>query len=277
MWAGVFSMRTETPGGRDGGRVLKKAICVLDYVCERQTVDNVSRMAEELGLPRGTLYRLLDTLTGEEVLTRGEDGSYRPGPRLLVWASAWQNGPVRVTEAAHPWLERIATSFNLCASLYVRVDAARVCIHRVESRSLIRPAIQVGEWLPLHAGSSGQVLLAWLPDIEREELQQASERRWPQTQVARPTDWWRTVRERGYALSLGERDPDLASLAYPLFTGQGPPTAALSLSAARWQFERRSLADLVAALAEAAERVQTSLGVAKEVVRRGLTQRGEWS
>ena len=79
----------------------------------------------------------------------------------------------------------------------------------------------VGALLTLKAGSAAQVLVAWLPAPERAGL--LDDAAFDERDLAR-------VRRRGWAHSLAQREPGVASLSAPVRGPGGEVVAAVSLS-----------------------------------------------
>ncbi len=151
----------------------------MDYLAHRGLgYISVQQMSRDLNIPRPTLYRLLDGLVDVGMLIR-LDGGYHVGPKVLTWASKTLTRP-DVVRLARPSLEKLAYESSLTSAIYIRMGSCRVCMDRVEGPGIVRHDVRIGESLSLHVGSSGRVLLAWLPDETREELLQASCTQFPE-------------------------------------------------------------------------------------------------
>jgi len=120
-----------------------------------------------------------------------------------------------------------------------------VCLERVESPSPLRISYEPGHVLPLHAGASAMVLLAWCEPAELRSL--LAGRRLPRFTAATVTDPRRIrqrleqIRSLGYAESVGEVDEGVVGLAAPVFGPEGTVVAGLSVvgPAARLTERRR--------------------------------------
>src|SRR5262249_24989003 len=132
-----------------------------------------------------------------------------------------------------PYLERLRQATNETVSLYIRMGDCRVCIEELESGQEIKYSQAVGLTAPLHVGAPGKVLLAFLPPAELEALLAIL----PLTAVTSHTITDReqlleelaSVRQRGYAVSVGERSPWASAAAAPIWDWSGKPIAALSV------------------------------------------------
>src|SRR5699024_4134712 len=98
---------------------------------------------------------------------------------------------------------------------------ARVCVASVERPIGLRDSIPVGTEFSMKAGSAAQVLLAWQDHLSLAGgLHDAAFS--PATLAS--------VRRRGWAQSVGEREAGVASVSAPVRNGSGPVLAAISIS-----------------------------------------------
>jgi DNA-binding IclR family transcriptional regulator len=194
-----------------GIQVLDRAIALLDTVAQNGP-SSLTDLQDVTGLPRPTTYRIAVALERHGVLARDADGRFFLGHRLAAWGAIAERG---LPEVASPVLARLAGETGESAQLYVREGDHRVCIAVHERPSGLRDTVPLGAVLPLDLGSGGKVLLAWAPDAARFDV---SER-----ELA-------TVRRSGFAASVAEREPGVASVSAPVFGGPGVLVAAISVS-----------------------------------------------
>jgi DNA-binding IclR family transcriptional regulator len=255
--------RDEGPGGLSSARasVRERAtsgVGVLDRCASILTaVETGARsftdIVTETGLTRSTAHRLIVGLEGHGFLIHVGGLGYALGPRLLALAQAAASDlPLR--ELAHPALERLARSTGESAQLYVRDGDRRVCVDAVESDRELRTIVEVGASLPLDRGSAGKVFLAWGTERDSVRLQAAAERgeRLPQ-QVA-------TTRRRGWAESVAEREPGVASVSAPVFGPGDALLAAVSVSGPASRLGRLRAKRYAPAVVEAAREIERALG-----------------
>ena len=107
------------------------------------------------------------------------------------------------------------------AQLYRRQGDARICVAAAERASGLRDTVPVGAVLPMSAGSAAQILLAWAePERMHRGLRGA---KFTATALAQ-------VRRRGWAASVAEREPGVASVSAPVRGQGGKVIAAASVS-----------------------------------------------
>ena len=179
----------------------------------------LAELVTRSGLARPTAYRIAVALEAHRLLDRDAQGRFVLGPRLGELAGRVRVDPLE--QAAGPVLARLRATTNESAQLYRREGPIRRCVAAAERQSGLRDTVPVGAELPMTAGSAAQVLLAWEPPEEVAAL----------TEKARfAPAVLTTVRRRGWAASVAEREPGVASVSAPVFGPDGQVVAAVSVS-----------------------------------------------
>lgn len=168
------------------------------------------------GISRPTAHRLASALEQHGLVARDPGGRFTLGPRLGELAAASRADDLAVL--ARPVLVDLRDATKESTQLYRRRADRRVCIATAEMQQGLRDTVPVGSVLTMTAGSAAQVLLAWQPDDRL--LASAS---FPARTLA-------GVRQRGWAESVGEREPGVASVSAPVRGTGGRVVAAVSLS-----------------------------------------------
>jgi DNA-binding IclR family transcriptional regulator len=181
-----------------GVGVLDRAVTRLDLLTGGPLPLRV--LAERSGLPRPTAYRLLVALEAHRLVAR-DDGAFRLGPRLTELAASADPALDRAALAG-PVLGELHAESGESVQLYVRSGDRRLCLAARDAGAGLRDSVPVGALLPLDAGSGGKVLLAWSADAGR----------FP----AVPRSELDVVRGRGWAESIAEREPGVASVSAPV-------------------------------------------------------------
>lgn len=234
----------------DAGQVavIQKMAEILDLIAGTDGT-NVSWISQQLGIPRTTVHRILQTLAACDVVTP----EYRPGPRLISWAHhALQKLDLR--EAGAPVLENLVQLYRETASIFVRVGASRICIERLEGVELLPHRIKIGEPMPLHVGSAGRILMAWLDPSEQAHLREESVSLFG-SMVGDHSLNWREIRREGWTASIGERDEALSSMSVPIFGANGEVVGALSLSGPKERLSEARMRTIAPELQEGADTI----------------------
>jgi len=232
-------------GQHSGIGVLDKAVAVLQAVAKEPC--GLAELCNRTGLPRATAHRLAVGLEVHRLLRRGPDGRWRPGPALGELAGGASDP---LLDAAAVVLPRLRDITGESVQLYRRDGMQRVCVAAAEPPSGLRDTVPVGARLPMTAGSGAKVLAAWAdPATQRAVLADAvfGERTLLE------------VRRRGWAQSVAEREPGVASVSAPVRDSSGAVIAAVSVSGPIDRMGRRPGARWAADLLAAAEALQARL------------------
>lgn len=231
--------------------VLDRCVAVLGAI--EGGARSFTDVVERTGLSRPTAHRLIQGLEDHGFLVHVGGLGYVLGPRLLgLAASAMNDLPLR--DLARPVLERLARSTGESAQLFVRDRDKRVCIDTAESDSELRTIVEVGSALPLTKGSAGKVFLAWTGDHDRARLIGTAD------DAARLEQQVATTRRRGWAESVAERAPGVASVSAPVFGPDGSLLAAVSVSGPMSRLGQLRAKRHAPAVLEAAKEIERALG-----------------
>ncbi|WP_138413253.1 IclR family transcriptional regulator [Sinomonas gamaensis] len=200
-----------------GVGVIDKAAMVLDALEAGPTT--LAQLVAATGLARPTVHRLALALVHHRLVARDIQGRFVLGSRLVELASA--AGEDRLIAAAGPILVQLRDATGESAQIFRRQGDWRVCVASAERPVGLRDTIPVGTQLTMKAGSAAQILVAW-EDHDR-LLEGLNNARFTPTVLA-------GVRRRGWAQSLGEREPGVASVSAPVRGPSGRVIAAVSIS-----------------------------------------------
>ncbi|HSA51198.1 MAG TPA: IclR family transcriptional regulator C-terminal domain-containing protein [Yinghuangia sp.] len=221
--------------------------------------------ADATDLPRATARRALITLEHLGYATH-RNGLFRLTPRVLDLGFAHLSG-LTLPDIAQPHLVELAGQVHESASMAVLADDDVQYIARAPTVRITSVAVTVGTRFPAYATSLGRVLLAGLPNDEREKhlarLEPVALTRHTVTSKQRLAKLLDTTRDRGFAVVDEELEEGLRSLAVPVRDPSGRTIAAVNVS---MHASRRSTAqaesELLPALREAAARIEADLAAA---------------
>ena len=241
----------------DKVEAVERALTVLNSFQADKPVMTLGEIAAATGFYKSTILRLTASLERLGYLVRDESGVFRLGPALVRLGSIYRAG-FNLGEAVRPELRRLVTATGETASFYVREGQFRVCLFRHNSPHSARHHLDEGAALPMTAGASAHVLLAF-SDANDASANPAG----ANTAGARSTSpkgaKGKTAQERGHYVSLGERDPHVASVAVPVFDLAGHFRGALAVSGLIGRFQERARQAALAELVESAQRLRTRL------------------
>ncbi|MEW2359476.1 IclR family transcriptional regulator [Spirillospora sp. NPDC029432] len=221
----------------------------------------VSAISRELGISKAVVHRILRSLVSREMLATDEGvPGYRLGPAAVaLGASALRRFDARA--AAAPVLRRLRDETGETTTLSGLVGDERVYLDQFESRHEIKMTVDVGARFPLHAGSSGKVVLAFLPEDRREAvlaLPRAALTDRTVTDEAALRAELAVIAAEGVAASVGERQADAGSVAAPLFGPDGEVHGSFSVCGPAYRFTPEAVERYRVLAREAAEEIRRS-------------------
>lgn len=210
-----------------GTRTVERALTLLAAVAEEGgTLSQLARAAE---LSPSTASRLLATLAGQELVRRDDHGRYHPGTRLRQLAAvALRSDPLY--ELAGPHLVALARETGETANLAVAADGQHVVyLRQVASPKLVQTASWAGRTIPRRGTAIGTALRG-------------------------------TVGSGGYVARAGAVEPDVTSIAAPVYGADGEIAAALSVLAPNYRTSARRIDLCGRTVARHAGELSRSLG-----------------
>ncbi|TKG69946.1 IclR family transcriptional regulator [Prauserella endophytica] len=244
--------------------VVGRVLGVLDAFSAEHPVLTLSELSRRAGLPLSTTHRLVRELTERGALERDADGRYRIGLWLWEVASLAPHG-AGLRESAMPFLEDLYEATHQHVQLAVLDGSEVVYVERISGRNAVRIQSRVGGRLPVHATGVGLVLLAFaVPEWQERVLASPLKRFSPRT-IASPAELRRVlanVRRDGYAISDGQIEPEVLSVAAPVYGEQDTVVAALSIVVPSEGTDPRTL---VPAVRAAARGISRALGAPRAV------------
>jgi DNA-binding IclR family transcriptional regulator len=232
----------------------ERVVEVLDLLGESREGLGVREVARRLDVHASTSSRLLATLAAGGLVERDEaTGRYRIGARIVGLAAA-AVGRLPVVSQARPELEHLSSASAETVNLAIRDGRHVVYVDQVTPAQTVVMASWVGRRSPVHASSSGKVLVAFgdpsLADaIARRKLEPLTDR--TVVSAAKLRQIWAQTRRQGYASSSGELEHGLVTIAAPVMV-EGAAVAAISVSGPAYRLPQRDVPGLARHVIDAA-------------------------
>jgi DNA-binding IclR family transcriptional regulator len=249
------------PDLSSGPQSVDRALQVLELLADWGS-GGVSEVATAIGVHKSTAFRLLGALEARELVEQTTDRKYRLGFGLLRLARR-VNVELELTDQARPITEELAKSLG--ESINVAVLREHYVVNVVQSRGEASVSSQnwIGQLTPLHATSSGKVLLAHLEPDRRGALVARGLDAYTAHTLVDPAALEKEliqVVERGHATTFGELEIGLNAVAVPVRGEDGRVMAALSASGPSYRLSRERIDEAVEQLAAAAVELSRRLG-----------------
>lgn len=258
------STDTETSNSPAGGvQSVDRAISVLEILAQRGEA-GVSEVAAEIDVHKSTAFRLLGALEARGLVEQaGERGKYRLGFGIVRLAGA-VTGSIDITQQGRPVCEQLAEEIGETVNIAVLQEHYAVNLFEARGPGAVSAYNWVGQLTPLHATSSGKILLAHLPAKERAALLNGAglKKVTPHTITAKSKleKDLAEARERGYAWTREELELGLHAMAAPIRDRDGVVVAAVSASGPSYRFTEERLHELAPLLVKGAAEISHRMG-----------------
>lgn len=257
--------KSKSSAYRERNSTADKALDILGlFTPDRLTLSAVE-VATELSVARSTAYRYLLTLSSAGYVEENPSGGFRLGLKVFELAGL-ARASYGLSQLALPTMHQLAIDTEETVLLTRRSGNRAVCLEKAEpSDHRMRVSYERGSALPLNAGASAWVLLAW----EDRQAVTSLLRENPLTRFTDATvvndaaveERLAGIREQGYAFSRGELDPDAIGLAAPIRDDQDRVVAGLSIVAAARRVPEDRFPHLVTQLCKAADDISALLAL----------------
>ncbi|MEW2443679.1 IclR family transcriptional regulator [Micromonospora marina] len=242
--------------GQGANSVLGKARLILESFQHDDVELSLSELSRRTGISKPSVHRLAQELVDWGMLERS-GFEYRLGMRAFELGSRVPRFRV-LRDAARPFMERLHFATKEAVHLAVLDGLEALYLEKVAAAQSAKPSRIAGR-MPLHATSSGKVLLAFSPPSVLEEVVGGRELRrlTPHTTVAPGllVEQIRRIRANGWGVEHEEIAAGYCSVAVPLFTGNRLLLGALSIAAPTY---RADVPKLATALTEVSRRVSSA-------------------
>lgn len=202
---------------------IDRALAVLDVLAEASEPIGVTEIARRLGLSKSVVHYHVSVLVRNRYVEADSDRRYGLGYAAMRLGRGG-SGHFALRTRALPVMRSLHQETAETVTLTILVGHERVYVEQLVSPQEIRMSVELGRPFPLHAGASGKVVLAFLPEriragilqrgLDRLTAQTVTDRRRLEDELAR-------IRATGTAVSRSERQEGAASVAAAIFDRNG--------------------------------------------------------
>jgi IclR family transcriptional regulator, KDG regulon repressor len=241
-------------------RVMKVLDCFTTETPELRLTD----LSERLGISKASLLRIVSTLEAGSYLTRDPATKrYRLGVRLFHLGMIVRH-QMDLRAIAQPELQRLAALTGETAALFVPDPLGPICIDVVQSSRAMRVYAQLGSRMPWNAGTSSKVILAFLPEEERERIlaRDAFERftEFTVTEPARIREILSEIRRRGYHVGVRDLDADALGIGAPIFDDSSQIAGAIGVAAPAVRLPETEIGPMIDLVCQTTAEISRLLG-----------------
>lgn len=151
-------------------RALSRGLAVLRLFDVDHREWTIDEMAEQTGLLRMTVYRMVRTLESTDFLVRDPaTNRYRLGPAILAMTYV-STDHSDLVEIARPFLEKLVRESGESVTLAIEIDGLAVCVDMINTSRPFKRRTAPGRIIGDLASVQGKVFAAFKPEEERETI-----------------------------------------------------------------------------------------------------------
>ncbi len=218
----------------------------------------LSELAERLGVGHSTMHRLTMTLMKEGFLARDiKSKKFRLGASILATEKTILSY-YDICEMSLPVLDKLVQSTGETSHLSIFKNFKVVYLQKIESPNYTHLLSHEGKQNPVHATSTGQVLLAYQDTTEIEKVIAKGLHSFTSQTLTDPQqlrNLLKMVRCQGYAYSKDELHLGYSSIAAPIISPSGKVTYAVSVAGPSSRITSSRVQELSKAVKEAADQL----------------------
>ena len=240
---------------------IDRALAVLGVLAGASEPMGVTEIARRVGLPKSVVHYHVSALVRNRFVEARSDHRYGLSQAALQ-LNRGNYSNLELRTRAVPYMRALHRDTRETVVVSALVGNERVPVDQLVSPHEIKLAVELGRPFPLHAGASGRAILAFLQEDARESiLEQPLERLTSETVTDRAIlrSLLVATLESGVAVSRNERQEGAASIAAPVFDGDGV-TGALSVCGPEYRFDEGTFDRYAPLLKSAAAQLSHELG-----------------
>ncbi len=244
---------------------INRAVDVIELMAASDTALSLSELMRQLGIPRQSLIRILNTLCDRGILNRGpQRGYYQLGMKLLYLGNRLQD-KINLRSVGLSHMQKLAQKTRKTIELSTLDRDQLLLIEQVEGSEGVRLFSRVGAVYPyFHAVAVGKVYLAHMrPEKMRSVLHKIG---LPAvtaktiTKIETLEAELAEVRKNGYAFEDQELRKGIRRVAAPIYEYRDDLAGCIGIAAPVFSFEMKNRAELGHMIVQTAARISQAMG-----------------
>ncbi|QJD84292.1 IclR family transcriptional regulator [Cohnella herbarum] len=244
---------------------IEKAITILNGISKNGKM-TINEIHSELGIPKTTVFVILNTLERHSLIEKHDDGKYVLGHGVLYWGmNYYQQSDIK--QVTRPHLEKLVAGTPFTAHLAILVNDQPVYIDKSEGNGFVRFATTAGQALPLHLSGVGKALASGLTDEEIIKAMSKNSRD-DETKSEKLADKLiedvQFIRLHGYSIEDEQMEEGIRCIGAPVFGENGRVIASISITALSKDLPAIKFHSIGEQVKETALRVSEEMGYQKK-------------
>ena len=228
----------------------------------RKSPLGVRAVATQLGLPLGSVHRLLLDFEEAGIAERTEAGEWELSFKLLE-LTGLQLERIHFPALARPFAERIAEATGETVNINVLSGLHGVSVDKVRGNEGMQMDMRIGTRGPLHCGGAGKAMLAFLGPADQERVLVGPLEPMTPKSITDPSvlkSELGRIKARGYSIDDQEVVLGVYCVSVPILDARSRPVGAMSITGLTPKAPGPAIQPFVDLLNEACSQVSRKLG-----------------
>ena len=228
-------------------RAVDRALDILLCFTRQTPRLTMTEIADQVGMNKSTVHRLLGTLEKKRFLQRDPStGYYQLGLHILQMARlTLESNDLR--NRAAPFLRRLCEQHRETITLSVLDGSDVVFLDVVESPQRVKLAASTGQRLPAFATAAGKAILAFLPDDAARKVVERGMQKYTLQTIHSPEIFFEGLymeRKQGFSISEQEYEEGINAVAAPILDSNEKPIAAIAVTGPAYRLLRERMNEI---------------------------------
>lgn len=248
---------------KDQNKTVIKTVELLQLF---ETYEELSpqEIVELSGIPKTTVHRMVQSLEELNFLKRNAYGKLELGLAFLKLGNLVKER-LNIRKIAIPFMQQLKKDTGDAVNLVTREGLFCLYVEKVETSEPVRVYTKIGRQAPLYAGACPRILLAFLPESERNQyIQTVDLQPIASGTITDRNELERVITEshhKGYSISHSELEDYSSAVACPIFDDQENIVAGISIAGAEGRYRDESyLAQVIPLVQKTAAEISKQLG-----------------
>ncbi len=223
---------------KSGVAAVDRALTILDAFCESGgDALTLATLATKTGLYKSTILRLLVSLENFGYIRQLEDGRYKLGSKPSQLGVVYHNS-FQLEELVNPVLRKLVELTEENTTFFIREGEHQVCLFRVNTTLSVREQIHPGSRFKINEGGAAPKAFRHYEKLTAADI----------------------TANNFCFYSSGERDPDMAGVACPIFDQNDSLIGVMAVAGPLFRLTKKRQKDVGKLLTEEAIKLSISLG-----------------
>jgi DNA-binding IclR family transcriptional regulator len=240
-------------------KTLDNSLELLKYFTKQTPAWGVRELAKEMKMNHTVVYRILSTFESHGFLVQNQETKkYELGIKFWEYGQLVQDR-LRPSDIIYPIMKGLSEETGESIFLTWLDGMEGIYVEIAESSQQIKYAVTIGSKIPLYAGASSKVIMAYLPRERQEAIIQKGLKPFTDKTIVSPEQLLadlEEIRQKGWCFSVGEYSDSVFGLAVPLFNHRQEIIASLTIAGPEYRMPQAKVAAVLPLLLKGRDEIQ---------------------